>query len=273
MASSASISGFDEQGSSSLLPVYHFNALAIHYLAPFGGQIIDLGSGTGRFLAYLAARRPDLKIIGLDLAEEMVNAGRQYLASAGLDDRVRLLHADMREFRKQLSIRADLVSSVFSMHHLTARDDLFACLNEIAAEISGQDARMWIFDHVRPRRQRTVKDVPEIFTPTASPVFCEDSRNSLCASWSFDELCEALRETLPVGVHAARSRLLPLYQIHWTPPRSTVNAGRWIENEDLQPTVRREAHLLSLLFRTMPGKPGAAQPRSTDRASIVDSAL
>jgi SAM-dependent methyltransferase len=269
MASAESIAGFDEQGGLSLLPIYRFNALAIHR----GAQIVDLGCGTGRFLAYLAAHRPDLKIVGLDFAEEMVRIGRRHLARAGLDGRVRLLPGDMREFRKVVRAGADLVTSIFSLHHLTTRDDLLACLRETAAAIESEHPLLWIFDHVRPRRQRTAEDVPEIFTPDASPAFCDDSRNSLCASWSFDELCEALRETLPVGVHAARSRLLPLYQIHWTPPRSTVSAGRWIENEDLRPTVRREAHLLSLLFRTMPGKPGAAQPRSTDRTSIVDSAL
>ena len=84
MASAESVAGFDEQGCSSLLSIYRFNALAIHRLAPRGAQIVDLGCGTGRFLAYLAARRPDLKILGLDFAEAMVQVGRRHLARAGL---------------------------------------------------------------------------------------------------------------------------------------------------------------------------------------------
>ena len=174
MASAESIAGFDEQGGLSLLPIYRFNALAIHRLAPRGAQIVDLGCGTGRFLAYLAAHRPDLKIVGLDFAEEMVRIGRCHLARAGLDGRVRLLPGDMREFRKVVPAGADLVTSIFSLHHLTTRDDLLACLRETAAAIESEHPLLWIFDHVRPRRQRTAEDVPEIFTPDASPAFCDD---------------------------------------------------------------------------------------------------
>jgi SAM-dependent methyltransferase len=254
MTAAESISGFDEQGAASLLPLYHFNALAINALAPRGASVVDLGCGTGRFLAYLAVHRPDLDIIGLDLAEEMVLAGRRHIADAGLADRVRLLHADMREFRKAVPARMDLVSSIFSLHHLPARDDLLACLHEIAAAISGDRSLLWIFDHVRPRRRRTAEEVPEIFTAEASPIFREDSRNSLCASWTFEELVTALRQTLPVEAQSAQSRLLPLYQVHWTSPRSTTNAAEWIEDSDLPSAARTEAQILSNLFGAVPGR-------------------
>ena len=171
MASAENIAGFDEQGGLSLLPIYRFNALAIHRLAPHGAQIVDLGCGTGRFLAHLAAHRPDLKIVGLDLAEEMVRIGRRHLARAGLDGRVRLLHGDMREFRKVVPAGADLVTSIFSLHHLTTRDDLLACLRETAAAIESEHPLLWIFDHVRPRRQRTAEDVPEILHPMRARPF------------------------------------------------------------------------------------------------------
>ncbi len=258
MDSEASIAGFDEQGSSALLPIYRFNAMAISGLAPAGAHVVDLGCGTGRFLACLAAHRPDLTITGIDLAADMVSVGRRHLARAGLDDRVRLIDGDMREFLKVAPARVDLVSSIFSLHHLPTRDDLLGCLREIAAAVGSGDRLLWIFDHARPRRRRTAEEVPEIFTPGASPAFQEDSQNSLYASWSFDELRAALRETLPVELQAARSKLLPLYQIHWTPV-TTAAAGRpapWIEDEALSADARREAQLLSRLFLNWLGRPG-----------------
>lgn len=254
MASSDSVAGFDEQGSRGLLPIYHFNALAISRLAPAGARVVDLGCGSARFLTYLARHRPDLDITGLDLAEDMVASGGRHLAAAGLDDKVRLLHGDMREFRRLIPRPADILSSIFSLHHLTSRDDLFACLREIAAAVNGETSRLWIFDHVRPRRRRTAEEVPEIFTPDASRAFRADSCNSLCASWSFAELAAALRETLGAGVCGARSRLLPLYQIHWAAPalnRGTA-AAAWIEDADLPDRARVEAGILARLFRALP---------------------
>jgi tRNA (cmo5U34)-methyltransferase len=249
MTSPESVGGFHDQGGSSLLPIYHFNALAIDGLVPRGGRVVDLGSGTGRFLAYLASHRPDLHITGLDVSDAMVRLGRRELARAGLDARVRLLHGDMREFRKLLPAKTDLVSSIFSLHHLTTRNDLLACLREIAATIVDKRALLWIFDHARPRSRRTAEEVSEIFTPAASAAFRQDSRNSLCASWSFGELRAALRETLPVGLRAAKSRLLPLYQAHWSAPSSRENPTAWVGSEDLPVRARREARILSGLFR------------------------
>ncbi|HEY3909225.1 MAG TPA: class I SAM-dependent methyltransferase [Stellaceae bacterium] len=261
MDAAESIAGFDEQGALALLPIYYFNALAIGGLAPDGAHIVDLGCGTGRFLAYLAARRPDLCITGLDFAPEMVRVGQNHIARAGLEGRVRLIHGDMREFRKLTAGRADLVSSIFSLHHLATRDDLLACLREAAAAIAVDSALLWIFDHARPRRRCTAEEVPEIFTPDASLAFREDSRNSLCASWSLAELGAALSETLPPGYHGARSRLLPLYQIHWTEPLVAARKGQWVEDHDLQPALRRQAQLLARLFRWVPQSPtGGRRP-------------
>ncbi len=262
MDAAESIAGFDEQGTLALLPIYYFNALAIGRLAPSGAHIVDLGCGTGRFLAYLAARRPDLRITGLDFAPEMVRLGQRHLARAGLEDRVRLIHGDMREFRKVAPARADLISSIFSLHHLATRDDLLACLREIAIAIDVDRALLWIFDHARPRRRRTAEEVPEIFTPAASAAFREDFRNSLCASWSFTELGAALGETLPIDFHAARSRLLSLYHIHWI-GTAPADQARWVEDQDLRPALRREAQLLTLLFPRKPLSPARGHAVTT----------
>jgi SAM-dependent methyltransferase len=256
MASADSIAGFDEEGTRGLLPIYRFNAMAIHRLAPAGARLVDLGCGSARFLAYLARRRPDLQILGIDLAEDMLGRGRRHLAMSGLAGRVCLWSGDMREFHGSLAAPADIVTSVFAMHHLASREDLIACLREIAGAIAGERASLWIFDHVRPRSRRTVDEVPEIFTPAASAAFCEDSRNSLAASWSFDELRAALRETVPVSLRSAPSRLLPLYQVHWTAPpqHARASAPEWVEDEECPRRARVEASVLAHLFRTLPSR-------------------
>lgn len=253
MDTEESIIGFHNEGQTSLLPIYDFNARAIDALAPPGAQVLDLGSGSGVFLGYVAKHRPDLRIVGLDFAPGMVRVGNEALARAGLSDRVTLLRGDMRRFTHAVAERIDLISCVFALHHLTTRRDLQTCLEEIGRVVARQNARLWIFDHARPRRRKTAKEVPQIFTPTASPAFREDSYNSLCASWTFEELNGALRAVLPRRLRGCKANFLPLYQIHWLDQAGdAVNRSAWAETNDLPAAVRHEANMLSRLFPSAP---------------------
>lgn len=217
MGDPQAIRAFHEQGSAggALLPVYHFNALAASYRLPPNGTLVDLGSGSGQYLAYLAQRRPDISILGLDLAEGMVAAGQQFLAEFGLSNRVRLQVGDMTCFSSQLPERIHLISSIFALHHLPGFDDLNRCISEIAQVRKKSGCAVWLFDHARPKHPRTPHLFPEIFTPDAPSVFRFDSRNSLIASFSFKEICHALDSFSmgPMEHHCAR--FMRLYQVHW----------------------------------------------------------
>src|SRR5438132_11402663 len=81
---------YDEFGAAGEIPIHHFNALAISRLLPRGGTLLDLGCGSGRLLARLAHGRPDIRVIGIDLSEPMLETGRQLLEREGLNDRVEL---------------------------------------------------------------------------------------------------------------------------------------------------------------------------------------
>ncbi len=173
MRSPESIAGFDAAGQVSLLPIYHFNARAIAALAKRNSHVLDLGSGSGRFLAYLAQHRPDLRITGVDLSEDMIHVGQEMLARSGLASRVRLRCGDMRNLSDFISDPADLVSSVFALHHLDTPADLAVCLDAVS-RIVAAGSSLWIFDHVRPRRQRTAVEFPSVFTPNAEDAFCRE---------------------------------------------------------------------------------------------------
>lgn len=253
MNSVQSVAGFHDAGEARLLSVYEFNARAVHALAPRGAHVVDLGSGSGQFLLYLARRRPDLTITGIEFADNMIEVGREAIAHAGMSERIHLLEGDMRAFRGLISEKIDLITSVFSLHHLESRRDLDLCINEIVSAMRGDTAGMWIFDHARPRRRATALEFPEIFTPDTASAFRDDSRNSLCASWSFDELATGLRTALGGDLRSEKARFVPLYQIHWLAPPSDRRDAVWQEAADLGPTMRREARNLRRLFRAAPG--------------------
>lgn len=218
------VDAFHAQGALALIPIYHFNALATSCLTPEGGSVVDLGSGSGQYLAYLARCRPDLRIIGVELAPTMVEVGRQLLAREGLSDRVELRVGDMTDFSAMVPDRVDLVSSVFSLHHLPNVSAVAACLAQVRQLHEKTGCALWIFDHARPRHPATPESFPAIFTPSAAPAFNRDSSNSLVAAWSFSELLSLLGDAgLPGGEHGL-SRWLTLYQIHWL-GRAAAPAG------------------------------------------------
>jgi len=85
-----------------LAPVWHGRA-GPEALAPFAAALdrleepprraLDLGTGTGKGAAFLAERFPDVEVVGVDLAPEMV-AEAQRVLPPGLAGRVRFEVAD-----------------------------------------------------------------------------------------------------------------------------------------------------------------------------------
>jgi ubiquinone/menaquinone biosynthesis C-methylase UbiE len=108
-------------------------------VAPEGGAVLDVGTGPGVLLVELAARRPDLRLIGVDLSADMIAAATRNLhpfgdrASARVGDVTSLPFPD-RSF--------DLIVSSLSLHHW---DDPEAAVPELA-RILRPDGRVYIYD-------------------------------------------------------------------------------------------------------------------------------
>ena len=57
-------------------------------------SVLEIGCGTGRNLELMAAAHPALRLIGVDISEEMLKSARAGVARAGIDERVTLRHGD-----------------------------------------------------------------------------------------------------------------------------------------------------------------------------------
>jgi SAM-dependent methyltransferase len=256
MENPTNVESFHAQGADkgALIPIYHFNALAISSLLPYCGSLVDLGSGSGQFLSSLARYRPDCRIIGIELSEGMVNLGNKALRESNLDTAIRLDIGDMTRFSWQISERVDIVSSIFAFHHLPSFVDLNRCLAEISILRKQWGCGVWLFDHARPRTRETAEIFPELFTPEATESFRRDSTNSLLASFSFRELSERI-DTVSMGtfIHEC-SRILRLYQIHWLrPERKEATKGAPVcRDMTLRPEEQRAFRQLKTLFRRTP---------------------
>lgn len=215
------VQAFHDQGGMSgpLLPVYHFNALCMSRLLPEGGTVFDLGCGSGRYLAYLARCRPDIRAIGIDLSSTMLELGRRFLREEELSDRVELREGDMTDFAAMAPADTDIVSCVYALHHLPAMSDAVVCLAQARGVCDQTGSGFWLFDFVRPRHPRTPLVFPEVLTPEAPEAFRIDSRHSLVAAFTFEEVRRACLEAGFEGMRSGRSRLARFYQAHWLPRR------------------------------------------------------
>lgn len=75
-------------------------------------RCLDLGSGAGVLCVLLAAKAPELMILGLELQPEFADLSRRNLAENGLEDRVCVEIADLRRHRELFSAEGfDLVVS------------------------------------------------------------------------------------------------------------------------------------------------------------------
>jgi ubiquinone/menaquinone biosynthesis C-methylase UbiE len=94
--------------------MYRRLAADVAGVAPDGGAVLDVGTGPGVLLVELAARRPDLRLTGVDLSADMVAAATRNLAPFGERARTRVGDVTSLPFPDR---SFDLIVSSLSLHH------------------------------------------------------------------------------------------------------------------------------------------------------------
>lgn len=65
---------------------------------PAGGRVLEIGCGTGRNLVKAAQRYQQATFYGVDISQEMLATAAKSVKAAGLEQRIRLAHADASDF-------------------------------------------------------------------------------------------------------------------------------------------------------------------------------
>ncbi len=260
MEDSQSVEAFTNQGKLYLQSVYHFNATQMDSLIPKDGLVLDLGSGSAEFLIYLAQCRPDIQIWGVEFSDEMIKLGEKSIKERGLQDRIHLLKGDMRMLTaiegSLLSRKIDLISSIFSLHHLETSNDLSRCFEQIRLLKTKHQCSIWIFDHTRPKSEKTAHEFPELFTPEAPLVFKNDSEASLRAAFTMEEMKDLLVKN-HLNLESQKAKfIMPFYQVHFCSVKqhhqNSQNLFR--KNPQLNRRDINNAKFLKSLFNEIPNR-------------------
>ncbi len=108
--------------------VYRRLAADVADIAPPGATVLDIGTGPGVLLVELARRRPDLRVIGVDLSADMVEAASRNLAEFG--HRASVHVADVTDLPLGDNC-VDLVVSSLSLHHWDRPEAAIAELDRV----------------------------------------------------------------------------------------------------------------------------------------------
>ena len=179
-------------------------------------EVLDVGTGTAQIPVLMLERNPRLKILGVDLAGEMLRVATRNVARAGFGEQCRLGKLDAKALRLP-DKRYDLVMCNSTAHHLP---DPLLLFQEICRVVK-PDGAVMVRDLVRPP---TMDDAWAIVKRVAAGEHMRQQQlffDSLCAALALDEVEEMVRRSgLP------RMRVERVSDRHWTAERKALAAGR-----------------------------------------------
>jgi ubiquinone/menaquinone biosynthesis C-methylase UbiE len=174
-----------------------------------GGRVLDVGTGTAKIPVLLLARRPDVAVLAVDMADQMLRVAAQNLARAGLDRACTLAKMDA----KALAVAAasfDLVLSNSLAHHLPEPLDLFRELARVVKPAGGVLVR----DLIRPESEADARALVSRYGSSDSARQKQLFFDSLCAALTLDEVREMVKTAAIEGATVVRAS-----DRHWSVER------------------------------------------------------
>ncbi|MFB8788713.1 MAG: class I SAM-dependent methyltransferase [Potamolinea sp.] len=178
-------------------------------IGPPSGLILDAGTGTARIPIILCQMAPQWQIIGIDLAQFMLQVGLENVTSANFQSQIKLEFVDA----KQLSYpdgHFDMVVSNSLIHHLPTP---LPFLQELKRVLKPNGAIL-LRDLIRPASVEILNNIVENVAADCNSkqkqLFCD----SLHAAFTLDEVNELIKQASLEGVIVYQSS-----DRHWTAER------------------------------------------------------
>ena len=185
-----------------------FAELALE-LGPPQGLVLDAGTGTARIPILMCQRRPQWQIIGIDLAQSMLDVGQKNLEQSGLQQQIQLELVDAKQLPYP-DEHFDIVVSNSLIHHLP---NPLPFLCELKRVLKPKGAIL-LRDLLRPDSQQSLDAIVERVAADCNPHQTQLFRDSLHAAFTLDEVNELMQQAGLDGVRVYQSS-----DRHWTGKR------------------------------------------------------
>ncbi|MDP8966944.1 MAG: class I SAM-dependent methyltransferase [Cyanobacteriota bacterium] len=174
------------------------------------GLILDAGTGTARIPILMCQRRPQWQVIGIDLAQSMLDVGGKNVADSGLQQQIKLELVDAKQMPYP-EAHFDMVVSNSIIHHLS---NPLPFLQELKRVLKPKGAIL-LRDLIRPDSEETLEDLVERYAGDCNEHQKMLFRDSLYAAFTIDEVTELMQQVALEGVHVYQSS-----DRHWTAERA-----------------------------------------------------
>jgi len=178
-------------------------------------HVVDLGCGVGASLCYLAERLP-IRGTGVTLSHAQAEMARQFIAKAGLSERVECLEADYTDLPPTIK-PADLAYAIESFVHGPSPERFF----EQSHRVLKPGGRLVICDDIRagessPESTRTVEEFTRGWH--VNTLLTRDAMIAIARTAGFDhESSTDLTPMLEIGRPRDRAIAVSVALLKWLP--------------------------------------------------------
>ena len=186
-----------------------FAQLAVE-LGPRAGLILDAGTGPARIPILMVQQRPQWQVIGIDLAQSMLEVGQKNIEQSGLQSQIQLELVDAKQLPYP-DAHFDMVVSNSLVHHLPHPLPFLRELKRVLKPNGG----ILLRDLMRPDSLETLEAIVEREAGDCNERQKGLFRDSLHAAFTLEEVQDLLQQAGLIGikVYASSDR-------HWTAQRA-----------------------------------------------------
>ena len=169
-------------------------------------RMLDVGTGTALIPIEFCRSFPNLRIVALDLATEMLKFAATNIQRAGFSDRIELQLVDAKRIPCADGEFATVVSNSI-IHHIPRPLEAFTEM----VRVLSPGGFLFVRDLLRPRTEAELEALVNLHTPGATPRMRQLFRQSMHAALTVDEVAGMLDQ---LGLN--REWVRPTSDRHWT---------------------------------------------------------